>query len=537
VTDGEDVLIAGRYRLITALASGGMGVVWKGWDERLHREVAIKQLRVQPGLRPAEATTARDRAMREARNTARLHHPHAVPVYDVVEQDGEPCLIMEFLPCISLQESIKQRGTLPPAEVARIGAEVAQALSAAHKAGIVHRDVKPGNVLLAEDGTTKLTDFGISHALGDVALTATGMLTGTPAYLAPEVARGQPANFASDVFSLGATLYSASEGTPPFGEDVNAMAVLHRVASGQFRKPQRSGPLTPLLEEMLAGDPDKRPSMPQVARTLTLVHTQNSAAETAGSTSASSLETARYTRPQRRPEPEPPPPVLPPPPVQSTVRPAPLPVLSPMTLADVRPAAPAAGGSRRRGALIAAVLTSAVVIAAIVIAVALMNKNKNPTGSAAGGQTSSSPRTSAPAQKSSTGGSSPAASTSSQTSATASTTASSASHPAPGGAASAGQLAQAISDYYALLPQNTQAAWARLTPAYRQGEPGGFADYQQFWARFSKVTTSNVTGQPPDSVRATIQYTLKNGGTDTETRTFQLIRSDGRWKINASSVV
>ncbi|MEP7180449.1 MAG: serine/threonine-protein kinase, partial [Pseudonocardiales bacterium] len=309
VTDGEDVLIAGRYRLVTALASGGMGVVWKGWDERLHREVAIKQLRVQPGLRPAEATTARDRAMREARNTARLHHPHAVPVYDVVEQDGEPCLIMEFLPCISLQESIKQRGTLPPAEVARIGAEVAQALSAAHKAGIVHRDVKPGNVLLAEDGTTKLTDFGISHALGDVALTATGMLTGTPAYLAPEVARGQPANFASDVFSLGATLYSASEGTPPFGEDVNAMAVLHRVASGQFRKPQRSGPLTPLLEELLAGDPDTRPSMPQVARTLTLVHAQNSAAETAGSKSASSLETAQYTQPQRRPAPEPSPPV------------------------------------------------------------------------------------------------------------------------------------------------------------------------------------------------------------------------------------
>ncbi|MEP7180426.1 MAG: serine/threonine-protein kinase, partial [Pseudonocardiales bacterium] len=152
-----------------------MGVVWKGWDERLQRQVAIKQLRVQPGLRPEEATMARNRAMREARNTARLHHPHAVPVYDVVEQDGEPCLIMEFLPSISLQESIRERGTLPPAEAARIGAEVAQALGAAHKVGIVHRDVKPGNILLAEDGTTKLTDFGISHALGDVALTATGM--------------------------------------------------------------------------------------------------------------------------------------------------------------------------------------------------------------------------------------------------------------------------------------------------------------------------------------------------------------------------
>jgi serine/threonine protein kinase len=517
VADSEDVLIAGRYRLVTALASGGMGVVWKGWDERLHRQVAIKQLRVQPGLRPDEATMARNRAMREARNTARLHHPHAVPVYDVVEQDGEPCLIMEFLPSISLQESIRERGTLPPAEVARIGAEVAQALGAAHKVGIVHRDVKPGNVLLAEDGTTKLTDFGISHALGDVALTATGMLTGTPAYLAPEVARGQPANFASDVFSLGATLYSASEGTPPFGEDPNAMAVLHRVASGNFRAPQRSGPLTPLLEAMLTADPDQRPSMPEVARTLASIHAEISAAETAGATSAASLETARYTQPQPRPQPSP----LPPP-----ARPTPPPVAGPMTLPDWRPPhGPASSAPQRRGALIAALLTSAVVIAAVVVVVALMNR-KDPTGSAAGGRTSGPPQTHSTPNSPSSASSGPTT-TSSQSSSTS----------ASAGAPTANQLAQAVTDYYALMPDNTQEGWARLTPSYRQNGAGGFGTYKNFWGQFTSVTTSNATGQPPDSAEATITYVYKNGKTSTERRSFQLVRSNGQWKINASSIV
>jgi serine/threonine protein kinase len=299
VTNTEPLLIAERYRLVTELASGGMGVVWKGWDERLHRSVAIKQLRLQPGLSEADATIARNRAMREARNTARLHHPHAVPVYDVVEHDGQPCLIMEFLPSMSLQEAITQRGTLPPGEVARIGSELAKALTAAHRAGIVHRDVKPGNVLLAEDGTTKLTDFGISHAVGDATLTATGMLTGTPAYLAPEVARGQPASFASDVFSLGSTLYTAMEGVPPFGKDDNAMAVLHRVASGQYRRPQNSGALTPLLSQMLTVDPEARPSMTNVSRTLARLHTESGAADTAREKAARAVRSEARRRPSR----------------------------------------------------------------------------------------------------------------------------------------------------------------------------------------------------------------------------------------------
>ncbi|MFN2518438.1 MAG: serine/threonine-protein kinase [Jatrophihabitantaceae bacterium] len=500
MTDTEPLIIAGRYRLVTALATGGMGVVWKGWDERLQRPVAIKQLRVQPGLSPAEAATARDRAMREARNTARLHHPHAVPVYDVVEQDGEPCLIMEFLPSISLQEAIRERGTLPPVEVARIGSEVAQALTAAHGAGIVHRDVKPGNVLLAEDGTSKLTDFGISHALGDVALTQTGMLTGTPAYLAPEVARGQPANFASDVFSLGSTLYTASEGVPPFGQDANAMAVLHRVASGRLRPPEQGGPLTALLVRMLTTDPAARPTMTEVTRSLAALHAQTTGAQTA-SAEAASLRTAELDLPQ-----------------------APLPrtFFDSDTTPDVRPArGPALRGPRRRGGLTAALLTSAVLIAALVGAIVLIRSYSGSTGS-----DTSKP----PIAGSTTRGTSAALKSSQARSSTASSGRTSSTSPA---AATAAQLAQAITDYYQVVPGNLQEGWSRLTASYQQYPSGGFSGYQEFWSQFTRATATNVIGRAPDTVEATITYYKKSGGTPSMERLrFRLVMSGGILKIN-----
>ncbi len=267
-------LIAGRYRLVKQIAAGGMGLVWEARDELLQRRVAMKQLLPQPGVSMEEVRTARDRVIREARITARLHHPHAVTLYDVVEQSGRPCLIMEFVPSRSLNAVLKSQGTLQPAVVARIGAELASALAAAHHVGIVHRDVKPSNVLITDTGSAKLTDFGISHAVGDVSLTSTGMVTGTPAYLAPEVARGADSGFPADVFSLGATLYAALEGTPPFGTDLNPMAILHRVASGQLIPPRRSGLLTPLLLRMLSREPADRPTMTEVARSLTVLQNE-----------------------------------------------------------------------------------------------------------------------------------------------------------------------------------------------------------------------------------------------------------------------
>ena len=269
------VLIADRYRLLHRVGSGGMGVVWEGWDERLERRVALKQLYRQSAASTREAELANQRAMREARLTARLQHPHAVPVFDAVEQDGQLWLVMQFIPSITLAAVLEQGGPLQPNEAAKVGAEVASALAAAHTVGIVHRDVKPGNILIAEDGAALISDFGIARALGDATLTSSGMIHGTPAYLAPEVARGSEANFASDVFSLGSTLYSALEGRPPFGTDDNTMALLHRVASGQFPPPQRSGPLTPVIMDMLAIDTDVRPSMGAVAESLARLPTRS----------------------------------------------------------------------------------------------------------------------------------------------------------------------------------------------------------------------------------------------------------------------
>ncbi|SDD61362.1 serine/threonine-protein kinase [Actinokineospora iranica] len=261
-------LVAGRYRLLDTIGSGAMGVVWRARDERLERVIAIKRLIIRPGLSSAQTDEARRRAMREARIAARLQHRNAIAMLDVAEHDGDPCLVMEFLPSRSLSAVIAEQGTLPPEQVAAIGSQVAAALAAAHAAGIVHRDVKPGNILLDDKGTVKITDFGISRAIDDGTITETGMLAGTPAYLAPEIARGQDPGHASDVFSLGATLYHAVEGKPPFGLNPNPLALLHAVASGNVTPPRNAGPITPALMSLLRADPADRPTMDEAASIL-----------------------------------------------------------------------------------------------------------------------------------------------------------------------------------------------------------------------------------------------------------------------------
>src|SRR5699024_6143711 len=238
-----------------------MGVVWHAQDELVHRDVAIKQLLLDPGLDAAQAEDARQRTMREARLAARLHHPNAISVFDVVtDEHGQPCLIMEYLPSTSLAAVLQDQHTLDPLEVARIGAQIASALTDAHQVGVVHRDIKPGNVLLAENGTVKLTDFGISRATDDVTVTKTGMIAGTPAYLAPEVAVGGDPGPESDVFALGSTLYAATEGQPPFGLSENTLSLLHAVAGGQINPPRQSGPLASVLAVMLHPEIAHRPT-------------------------------------------------------------------------------------------------------------------------------------------------------------------------------------------------------------------------------------------------------------------------------------
>jgi tRNA A-37 threonylcarbamoyl transferase component Bud32 len=273
------MLVAGRYRVRELVGSGGMGSVWRAADELLGREVAIKQVRLdlQP---PGDVPLARERTMREARIAAALHHPNVVTIFDVVTDGGAPWLVLEYLPSRSLGSILAEQGALHPAHVAQIGAQVAAALGAAHAAGIVHRDVKPDNILVARPpgigqsvgwpGTVvKLTDFGISHAAASPALTSTGVLTGTPAYFAPETARGEGTDARSDVYSLGATLYAAVEGRPPYeaGED-NVLALLGRIGQGGPRPPQRAGPLTELLRHLVADDPAVRPTAEQARYAL-----------------------------------------------------------------------------------------------------------------------------------------------------------------------------------------------------------------------------------------------------------------------------
>ncbi|WP_156095178.1 serine/threonine-protein kinase, partial [Nocardia lijiangensis] len=266
-----DRLIAGRYRLTDPIGTGAMGVVWRATDVRLRRTVAVKQLLLGPGLSKAQALESKLRAMREGRIAARLHHPNAITVFDVAEEDGQPWLVMEYMNAPSLAVKLSGQRTLSPIEVAKIGAQAAAALAAAHDAGIMHRDVKPANLLVADNGTVKITDFGISRAVGDVTVTATGFLAGTPAYLAPEVARGENPEPASDVFALGSTLYAAVEGAPPFGEGDNALAVLHAVARADIAEPRRADGLGPVLMHLLAASIDARPTMREAQEALEAV--------------------------------------------------------------------------------------------------------------------------------------------------------------------------------------------------------------------------------------------------------------------------
>ncbi|MFJ1764468.1 protein kinase [Amycolatopsis sp. NPDC088138] len=261
-------MIAGHYRLVEHIGSGAMGVVWRATDVRLERTVAIKQILPQPGVSETERDNMRQRAMREAKNAARFQHPNAIVVFDIAEHNGDPCLVMEYLNGPSLSTILSEEGTLPLGRIARIGEQVASALVAAHRAGIVHRDVKPGNILIDETGTAKITDFGISRAAGDMTLTATGLIGGTPAYLAPELARGADPVPSSDVFALGATLYQAIEGTTPYGNTTNQLALLYAAANGQINPPVQAGGATALLMSLLRSEPGERPSMAEARERL-----------------------------------------------------------------------------------------------------------------------------------------------------------------------------------------------------------------------------------------------------------------------------
>ncbi len=259
-------LIADRYALETSIGQGGMGVVWRARDTLLGREVAIKEVHLPPTVPDRERDSMRARVLREARAAARLNHPGAVTLYDVINEQGHAFIVMELIHAPTLAQVVATEGPLAPCRVARVGLQVAGALAAAHQAGIIHRDVKPANVMVAGD-TARLTDFGIARVQGDPKLTSTGLIVGSPAYMAPEQASGEAAGPGADLWSLGATLYFALEGRPPF-ERGSSIATLAAVVNEPPRPTQHAGALAPIVGSLLSKSPEARPSAQELRQRL-----------------------------------------------------------------------------------------------------------------------------------------------------------------------------------------------------------------------------------------------------------------------------
>ncbi|MFD7977897.1 serine/threonine-protein kinase [Streptomyces sp. NPDC059071] len=263
-------VIAGRYRLLDVLGEGGMGTVWRARDEVLGREVAVKEVRAGAGLPAEDRERLYARLEREARSAARITHRNVVTVYDVALDDDRPWIVMELVPGLTLAETLAAEGPMEPRRAAHIGAEVCAALRAAHEAGVLHRDVKPANVQLANDGRVVLTDFGIAAVEGVSPLTMTGELIGSPEYLAPERALGRTPGPAADLWSLGILLYAAVEGVSPFRRET-ALDTLRTVVDEEPAPPAHAGPLAPVIEGLLRKDPEQRLSAAEAEDRLRVI--------------------------------------------------------------------------------------------------------------------------------------------------------------------------------------------------------------------------------------------------------------------------
>ncbi|GAA1306608.1 serine/threonine-protein kinase [Pseudonocardia xinjiangensis] len=515
------IRVGNRYRLDERIGAGAMGAVWRGTDELLNRTVAVKELlaaAVAPGPGGDDALEeSRQRILREGRIGARLQHPHVISMFDVVVHEDRPWLVMEYLPSKSLAQVLGEKGALGPREVADVGRQVADGLAAAHVAGVVHRDVKPGNVLLAEDGRVKLTDFGVSRAVDDVQLTRTGLIAGTPAFLSPEVARGGEPTAASDVFALGATLYAAVEGTPPFGLDDNAYALLHKVAMGDVRPPKQSGPLTGVIMWLLNTDPAERPSATQARDALAAVAEGRSggpavpaAAAALTATRVASTATMEAAPPASAP---PAPPSTPAAPMQ---RPEP--------------------GPRRRPsmpvvlAILAVLLVGGGITAAILASRGSGDPTPPPAVPPAASATEAPPTaTPEPTAEPTTPRTEPTHTPSRTAEPTTRT------EPPPPNQAPPSDPVGFVQTYYSLLPGNTDAAWAMLSPRAQQ-ESNGRATFDGFYATVQSVTVRNARQTGSNTVQADLAFVNKNGSSSNELYRFVLgTDADGRTTIESFS--
>jgi eukaryotic-like serine/threonine-protein kinase len=478
----ESQRIAGRYLVLRAIGRGGMGVVWLCRDEVLGREVAVKQI----GGLPGEPEVETMRAMREARSAAALNHPNVVAVYDVVNHDGRPWLVMEYVDGRTLAEILADEGRLPPQQVAGIGALLADALDRAHERGIVHRDVKPGNVLVDRGGRPKVSDFGIARGHGDDQLTQTGFVSGTPGYLSPELARGGDPDPASDVWALGATLYVAVEGQPPYEGRSNPLALLREIASEPPRPMQHAGALAPAIAAMMDQDPARRWDMATAARRLGEISRGDTSLLEATQVSATQGDSTQLL---------------------STGAPL---------EATQRMAVPPAGTGTPT-----APRTS------------VQTPSSSPSTTSAPSSTTPSSTTpsSAPSTTASPSSTAPTTSTPSSTAPTSSAPSSTS---AAGGVAGGDKaLAGFVASYFADVTQDRDRTWRLLTPAMKDAA-GGRSGYDGFWGSIASVRTAQTRADAKGKeAEVTLTYTREDGTTSTEKHRLTFTTKDGGYLIDS----
>lgn len=493
-------MIAGRYSLDREIGRGGMGAVWLGRDEVLGRPVALKRV----GLVPGGTSPDLERAEREARLAARLNHPHVVAVFDLVDEAGERWLVMEHVPGTTLAELVRRRGPLPPDRAAQLLAQAADALAAAHAAGIVHRDVKPSNMLVSESGRVKLSDFGIARAEADASLTQTGLVTGSPAYLAPEVASGRLATPPSDVWSLGASLFHALAGHPPYDVGDNVLGALYRIVHEDPPRLETAGWLAPLLAATMAREAPDRWAMSEVRDFLQAgpdaplprpVPVARAARGEASGTQVLPPGTTPLTAAPPGPRPVGPP--------SSAPRPAGPP--------PGPPAARPAGAPHQRGRTMLAVLAGvAGLVLLVVVAYAVGLGGSGGTEDAEGAGSADPSTSRSPSETRS-----PSAT-------------------APPGPTEAGVEAF-VRDYLRTAATDPSAGYEMLTPTFQQSS-GGLTGYTGFWGRVRSIdgierVEADVDGPGEVEVRYLYRYTLDGGVRRTDDVRLRLRYDDGRYRI------
>ena len=510
-------VIADRYRVLRAVGRGGMGTVWLCRDDRLGRDVAIKQV----GLLPGEETADVARALREARTLAVLNHRNVVTVYDTIDQQDRFWLVMEYVPGRTLSEMIAQDGPVPAVRAAWIGAQVADGLAAAHARGIVHRDVKPGNVLVTDDDVAKVSDFGIARKSGDLQITKAGIISGTPAYFAPEVARGEDSGPAADVWALGATLYAAVEGRPPYEDRGNPLALLAAIAAGTRPHPAHAGILAEALNRMFDPDPRSRWTMDDAAHVLHRLHERHGPAPT-----------RTITHHVERPV------------AAAAPAPAPAPLPAPLSSSSwTEPESTEPAEKRRGGVFLLGVLVSLLILAALVGAYLLLGSQDDDSPTSADTEVSqdSDPERRTSAAIPTAGAAREPAPESPPVEETPTITPSSSPTPRPTPSsaaptpAPAGSAEQFASTYYGYLPSDTNAGWQSLSPSFQSSI--GRGSYDGFWSTISAVEVTGSEEVEPGVVDVSLIYTKADGTTVGEVHRLYLEQAGDVYLIVDDDVV